>query len=74
MGLLDKKPGPEPKFTRGHHLGQYFFRNFCLQQKWQSSSIGNVEKSGDRPSPEDLVKSGCKPDMKNKYLIIVLCF
>ncbi len=47
-----------------------FFENFCLEPKWWSS-IGTCRKSGYHPY-EDLAKSGCKPNMEYKSLIIFL--
>jgi hypothetical protein len=73
MGLLDKKPGPEPKFTRGHHLGQYFSQEFLFAAKVAIFIHRQCRKKWG-PSPEDLAKSGCKLDAKNKSLIIILCF
>jgi hypothetical protein len=51
--------------------GVVFLRNFLLEPKWPRSSIWRCRKTGDDPQ-KDLAKSGYRPKMKFKSLIILL--
>ncbi len=62
-----------PNFTQEFcHTSLFFWGIFCFSTKWESS-IGRCRKIGHHPL-DDLARSGYKPYLKYRTLIILLCF
>jgi hypothetical protein len=60
-------------YDLGGCLAVSFFQEILFVTEVMIIIHGNMYKSDDHPK-EDLAKSGCKPEIKCKYLIIPLYF